>query len=131
MEMLITIRGEYDSTSADNQRMVWAPEAIWDKDKGEYMIYWSMEGGDVYKLNGQDKWILIADNNWEKYYSMAESDDLVHWDVVAEPDCTINPAGTFPGFRESIHRKMMTIAGGILRRRTKELSSIKYPRRIF
>lgn len=90
MEMLITIRGEYDSTSADNQRMVWAPEAIWDKDKGEYMIYWSMEGGDVYKLNGQDKWILIADNNWEKYYSMAEFDDLVHWDVVAEPDCTIN-----------------------------------------
>lgn len=204
-ETLITIRGEYGSTSADNQRMVWAPEAIWDKDKGEYMIYWSMEGGeqhgdklmiwysytkdfksltqepkvlynpgpsglnlapvqgssdtncldadivehdgkfymyykwsggsnagtqlavsdkltegylpigydvsagtanpqspgelcgpkyveggDVYKLNGQEKWILIADYNWEKYYGMAQSDDLVHWDVVAEPDCTIN-----------------------------------------
>ena len=192
-ETLIKIRGEYDCTSADNQRMVWAPEAIWDKDKGEYMIYWSMEGGtqygdnlmiwysytkdfrsltqepkvlynpsptglnlapvegsddtncidadivehdgkfymyykwsgksnagtqlavsdkltegylpidydvqagnqtpqspgalcgpkyveggDVYKLNGQDKWILIADYNWAKYYGMAESYDLVN-----------------------------------------------------
>ena len=204
-ETLITIRGAYDNTKSDNQRMVWAPEAIWDKEKGEYMIYWSMEGGeqygdklmiwysytkdfksltqepkvlynpgptglnlapvqgssdtncldadiverdgkfymyykwsggsnagtqlavsdkltegylplgydtsagtetpqspgelcgpkyveggDVYKLNGQEKWILIADYNWEKYYGMAQSDDLVHWDVVAEDKCTIN-----------------------------------------
>ena len=37
-ETLISIRGEYDSASADNQRMVWAPEAIWDEDKGEYMV---------------------------------------------------------------------------------------------
>ncbi len=204
-ETLIKIRGEYDCTSADNQRMVWAPEAIWDKDKGEYMIYWSMEGGtqygdnlmiwysytkdfrsltqepkvlynpsptglnlapvegsddtncidadivehdgkfymyykwsgksnagtqlavsdkltegylpidydvqagnqtpqspgalcgpkyveggDVYKLNGQDKWILIADYNWAKYYGMAESYDLVNWNTIAQEDCTIN-----------------------------------------
>lgn len=50
-ETLIKIRGEYECTSAANQRMVWAPEAIWDKDKGEYMIYWSMEGGTQYGDN--------------------------------------------------------------------------------
>lgn len=203
-ETLITIRGEYESTKGENQNFVWAPEAIWDKDKGEYMIFWSMqggteygdnlmiwyaytkdfksltsepavlynpgvtglnlapvnnqgsdcidanivehdgkyymyykwsggngagiqvavsdsltgsyfpvgydkeigssqqqspgalcgsayvEGGDVYKLNGQDKWILVADHNWSKFYGMAESTDLIHWTDVADKDCTIN-----------------------------------------
>lgn len=203
-ETLITIRGEYESTRGENQNFVWAPEAIWDKDKGEYMIFWSMqggtehgdnlmiwyaytkdfktltsepavlynpgvtglnlapvgnngsdcidanivehggkyymyykwsggsgagiqvavsdsltgdylpvgydtvvgsseqqspgelcgsayvEGGDVYKLNGQEKWILVADHNWSKFYGMAESTDLIHWTDVDDEDCTIN-----------------------------------------
>lgn len=203
-ETLIDIRNQYDNTSADNQIKVWAPEAIWDAKKGQYMIFWSMEGGteygdnlmiwyaytkdfkslttkpavlfnpgltglnlapvgdngsdcidanivehggkyymyykwsggngagiqvavsdsltgqylpigyntetgnkvqqspgalcgsayveggDVYKLNGQDKWILIADHNWSKFYGMAESTDLIHWTDVNDKDCTIN-----------------------------------------
>ncbi|MBE5872673.1 MAG: hypothetical protein E7294_15775 [Lachnospiraceae bacterium] len=202
-ETLITIRNQYDSTKADNQKRVWAPEAIWDAEKESYMIYWSMEGGeeygdnlmiwyaytddfteltsepqvlynpsptglnlkqmgsnggtdaidadiiendgkfymyykwsggntaginlavsdtltggyapldydpdeedvqsagelcgsayveggDVYKLNGQEKWILIADHNWQKFYGMAESEDLEHWTDVPADDCVIN-----------------------------------------
>lgn len=202
-ETLITIRGVYDNTKADNQKFVWAPEAIWDAERGEYMIYWSMqggdeygdsimiwyahtkdfktltekpkvlynpsptglnlaeisgggtdcidadiierdgkfymyykwsggnkagiqlavadellgeympigydpsakdqpqspgqmcgpayvEGGDVYKLNNQDKWILIADHNWSKFYGMAESTDLVNWTTIDDNACEIN-----------------------------------------
>ena len=50
-ETLIDIRGEYESMSAANQARIWAPEAIWDPDKGQYMVYWSTEGGTKYGDN--------------------------------------------------------------------------------
>ena len=82
------------------------------------MEYTNEETGDSYMLFG---------NGGNGYNIVRLNEDMISWDA----DTMYHyPAGTFPGFRESIHRKMMTIAGGILRRRTKELSS-KYPRRIF
>lgn len=201
-ETKIDILGVYDQTKNENQRRVWAPEAIYDEEKGEYMIYWSMEGGseygsslmiwyaytkdfktltsepkvlfnpsptglnltpvtknqtdcidaniienngkyylyykwssgskagiqvavadslkgnylpvnydksltsiqtqsagdlcgsayveggDVYQLAGEDKWILIADHNWSGYYGMSVSEDLINWTDV--DDCRIN-----------------------------------------
>lgn len=44
-ETVIKIRGEYESTSYENQYKIWAPEAVYDKERGEYMLFWSMEGG--------------------------------------------------------------------------------------
>lgn len=202
-ETKIDILGEYAQTKDANQTKVWAPEAVYDVEKGEYMLYWSMEGGskygkdlmiwyaytkdfqtltsepevlfnpgktglnlapvkgskntdcidanivgkngkyymyykwsagknagiqvavadsltgkylpmgydekltatqtqsagdlcgstyveggDAYQINGEEKWLLIADHNWSGHYGMAESDDLIHWKDVEE--CTIN-----------------------------------------
>ncbi len=201
-ETKIDILGVYDQTKDENQKKVWAPEAIYDEEKKEYMIYWSMEGGseygsslmiwyaytkdfqtltsepkvlfnpsptglnltpvtknntdcidanivendgkyylyykwssgtkagiqvavadslkgnylpvnydesltatqtqsagnlcgsayveggDVYQLDGEEKWILISDHNWSGYYGMSVSEDLINWTDV--DDCRIN-----------------------------------------
>ena len=77
-ETKIDILGEFDNTKDANQSRVWAPEAIFDAEKGQYMVYWSMQGGSEY---GSD---LMT---WYAY-----TEDFVS--LTTEPKVLYNPGAT-------------------------------------
>lgn len=55
-ETIIPIINQYESTSEESQNRVWAPEAVYDEEKGEYMIFWSMQGGSEIYPNQLKIW---------------------------------------------------------------------------
>lgn len=77
----------------DNFRMAWAPESLWDDDKGQFMVYWSSNTYADASHSGSPS----NDKIWYSYTSdfVSFTDPQIYIDLgnVGVIDLTMHPTG--------------------------------------
>lgn len=79
-ETIIPIIGAYESTSESYQTRAWAPEAIYDSEKDQYMIFWAMQGGSEENPNQLKLWYSYT----KDFKTLTEEPKVLYAPTLAE-----------------------------------------------